>query len=117
MQGLENKVTVVAGGRKGIEKATVTRMTAEEIAVVVAELDREAVRDTVSEIRASDGRATAIETDVTDTDAAAETVEIAFEEYGKLDIGANNAAVIIPLGFFRSIHWNCRLSNTSRMTW
>jgi NAD(P)-dependent dehydrogenase (short-subunit alcohol dehydrogenase family) len=120
MQGLEDKVAVVTGGAKGIGKATATRLAAEGVAVVVADLDREAVRETVSEIRESGGQATAVEADVTDTEAVAAMVETALEEYGRLDIGINNAGIITPLVKLEDVesnHWQQLLSVNLTGVW
>ena len=95
MQGLDGQVGVVTGGAKGIGKATATRLAAEGVNVVVADLDREAANETASEIRASGGQATAVEADVTDANAVVAMVETALDEYGRLDIAVNNAGIIL----------------------
>lgn len=120
MQGLDGQVGVVTGGAKGIGKATATRLAAEGVNVVVADLDREAAKETASEIRASGGQVTAVEADVTDSEAVVAMVETALDEYGRLDIAVNNAGIITPLVKLEDAeanHWQQLLSVNLTGVW
>jgi citronellol/citronellal dehydrogenase len=98
---LHGRVAVVTGASRGIGKALALRLVAEGAAVVVAAKSEHSterlpgsIHDTVDEIRARNGRAIAVATDVRDEDAIRRMVERAVDEFGRLDILVNNAGAI-----------------------
>ena len=98
---LKGRVAVVTGASRGIGKALALRLAAEGAAVVVAAKSEEStgrlpgsIHETVSEIRARNGRAIAVPTDVRDEDAIRRMVARAADEFGRLDILVNNAGAI-----------------------
>lgn len=93
MNGINDRVAIVTGGGSGIGRATAARFAAEGARVVVSDVDVDGGEQTVSEIEADGGEAVFIEADVTDSDAAAETVETALDTFGGIDFAFNNAGI------------------------
>ncbi len=107
MGRLDGKVALISGGARGQGAAEAQLFTREGAKVVFGDIRDEEGKQVESEIRASGGDATYIHLDVTqDTDWVA-AVGIAVNQYGKLDILVNNAAIVI---------WK-RLEDTSEAEW
>jgi NAD(P)-dependent dehydrogenase (short-subunit alcohol dehydrogenase family) len=84
-------VALVAGASRGIG-ADVSRVFARAgYAVVLGARDAGALRRVVDEIENEGGRAVAATTDVGDVDSMRALVELALDEYGRLDAAFNNA--------------------------
>lgn len=90
---LEGKVAVVTGGGSGIGRATAQLMAQEGARVMVADLDAEAGRETARQIKASGGKAMAVETDITRADQVEALVGKTVAGFGALDILHNNAGI------------------------
>lgn len=88
---LEGKVAVITGAGGGIGRAGAVAFTGEGAAVVVAEIDAERGEETVRLAREIGGRATFVQTDVTQPEAVEAAVAAALREYGRLDVLYNNA--------------------------
>ncbi len=88
---LAGKVALVTGGARGIGLAIARRYVDEGARVVVADVDREALHAAVDEVLGERGRALYL--DVTDQAAVERGVASVHEEFGRLDILVNNAAV------------------------
>ena len=97
MAGLDNRIALVTGAARGLGEG-VARAFAREGAVVVCAdvLDAGPVADSLP---ASPGgaRGRAVELDVTDTAQVEATIAAVVEDYGSLDILANNAGVAQPI--------------------
>ena len=98
---LAGKVIVVTGGSKGIGEALVQRYAAEGAHVAILSRNVQEGRKVADGIRASGGKAIALECDIgkaTTRDAA--IIEI-HKTYGRVDVLVNNAGVytLSPLGF------------------
>ena len=99
---LEGKVAVVTGGSRGIGKQICLTFAQEGAAiVVVARTEKEGgklpgtIHQTASEIRASGGRALPMRTDITVDEDVERMVEHCLNEFGRIDILVNDAAVNI----------------------
>ena len=92
---LQNKVAVITGGASGMGRSTVMRFLEEGAKVVVADFNAENGADTLSEIseRGFADHARFIKTDVVREPDVAAALQMASEEFGKLDIVFNNAGV------------------------
>jgi NAD(P)-dependent dehydrogenase (short-subunit alcohol dehydrogenase family) len=90
---LKDKVAIITGAASGIGRATALKFAREGAKVVAADVQNEANEETVKSIRAEEGTATAIQTDVTDPRAISRMVQAALEAYGRLDILFNNAGI------------------------
>jgi 3-oxoacyl-[acyl-carrier protein] reductase len=91
MGTLEGKVALVSGSGRGIGRAIALKLAAEGARVVVNDLDREPCAQTVADIKASGGEATACQGSVTAPDFAERFISTAVDAYKGIDIIVNNA--------------------------
>ncbi|HEX4840908.1 MAG TPA: glucose 1-dehydrogenase [bacterium] len=94
---LRGRVAIVTGGGKGIGRAYSIGLAREGAAVVVADIDAEAARETAGEIIAQEGRATAVSVDVADERSVRAMCAQVGETYGGFNILVNNAALFAVL--------------------
>jgi sorbitol-6-phosphate 2-dehydrogenase len=105
---LLDQVAIVTGGAQGLGRAICLRLAAEGAHVVVADLKADESRATAEEIAAAtDRRALAVATDVTDEAQVAALVDGAVDEFGRLDILVANAGIVLsgPVEEFPVDHW------------
>lgn len=100
---LADRVAVVTGGGHGIGRAYARRLAEDGAAVVVAEIDADAGKQTAEQIVDAGGRALAVATDVSDAGSLAAMVDAATAEFGGIDILVNNAAVFASIPISRSM--------------
>jgi NAD(P)-dependent dehydrogenase (short-subunit alcohol dehydrogenase family) len=91
---LEGKVAVVTGAGRGLGRAYAHALAAAGAAVVVNDLDGEAVAETVAEIDEAGGRAVGVTAPVGPAETADRLVEIAVQSFGRLDIMVTNAGIL-----------------------
>lgn len=92
---INGKTAIITGGGSGIGRATAMRLAAEGAAVLAADLDEAAVRETVRLIESSGGRAAAVRVDVTDAEQSRYMMETALSTFGRFDILHNNAGIAV----------------------
>ena len=87
------RTAVVTGASSGIGETIAERFAAEGADVVVCSREQENVDPVAERIRQdeSEGRALAVECDVTDRDAVEALIDATVEEFGGLDVLVNNA--------------------------
>ena len=90
---LDGKVCVVTGGSLGIGSGTAKECAREGGRVVVLDIHVEGGERTVGEIREAGGSAIFVETDVSRANEVQEAVKRVLEEYGKIDVLVNAAAL------------------------
>ncbi|MEJ2207894.1 MAG: 3-oxoacyl-ACP reductase FabG [Anaerolineae bacterium] len=91
---LKDRVTLITGGAAGIGKATAERFLEEGATVVLCDVNEEAGRAAVEELRA---KAAGIEfqvVDVTDRQAVGAWVDGVVERHGRVDVLVNNAGIL-----------------------
>lgn len=98
MNGLSGKVAVVTGGAQGIGRATVDRLVAEGVRVVIADISDEHGKATEHELNAEAERVHYVNTDVSDEDAVIAMATAAAEKFGGIDLLVNCAATFIMRG-------------------
>jgi NAD(P)-dependent dehydrogenase (short-subunit alcohol dehydrogenase family) len=95
MKDLAGKTAVVTGGASGIGRAMVDRFTAEDMNVVVADIDRAAAEATAAELVGAGGRAVGVRTDVSRLDDIRALAEATVDSFGAVHLVCNNAGVVI----------------------
>lgn len=94
---LQGQVAIITGGGRGIGAAAAARLAAAGARLVLTARSEEEVEATAARLRQQGAQALAVPGDITDPDAAEEIVETALEQFDRVDILINNAAVIWPL--------------------
>ena len=90
---LDGKVALVTGAAAGIGQAAAAAFAREGARVVVADLNDERGRETVSVIEEDDGEALFVKVDVTREEEVAAMVSSALAHFGGLNCAFNNAGV------------------------
>jgi len=92
---LDGTVALVTGASSGIGEATARALAEHGAAVALVARRRDRLEALADEITQAGGRALVIEADVTDQAQAADAVERAVRELGRLDTVINNAGVML----------------------
>jgi NAD(P)-dependent dehydrogenase (short-subunit alcohol dehydrogenase family) len=110
MQSIKNLVTVITGGSSGIGRATALEFARQGGTLVLCAREREPLEEVAEECRVRGGRAIAIPADVTAEGEVQQLARLAVEEFGKIDVWINNAAVTmfgrfedLPAADFRQV--------------
>lgn len=121
---LQDSIAIVTGGGKGIGRHYAYGLAREGAAVIIAEIDGAAAEETAAAIRAEGGKALAVPTDVSDEESVRQLVARTIEEYGRIDVLVNNAAIFASIrytpGPFESIKvadWDRMFEVNVRGTW
>lgn len=97
---LQNKVAIVTGGGTGIGRATSLLLASRGVTVVVVySRSEEDAGDTVSQIRAAGGKATAHKTNVAINDEVVHMTNYVAHTHGRIDYLVNNAGITRQLPF------------------
>lgn len=90
---LENKVAFVTGGGQGIGRVTALTFAREGAHVAVADINLTTAEAVAAEIRAHDGKALAVQLNVSDSASVEEAIAKTVEWGGRLDALVNNAGI------------------------
>ncbi|MDD1967043.1 SDR family oxidoreductase [Pseudomonas putida] len=93
MKRFADKVVIVTGGGGGIGSAICQRFADEGARVVVTDMNKDAAQAVVNDITGKHGSAVAIAADIASGDACRDLVRQVFEQYGRIDVLANNAGI------------------------
>jgi NAD(P)-dependent dehydrogenase (short-subunit alcohol dehydrogenase family) len=91
------KVALVTGAGAGMGLDTARAFATSGAAVVLADVDEEALATATDELTAAGHRALGVTCDVADEDQVAGLVEGIAAEFGRLDMAYNNAGIMLPL--------------------
>jgi NAD(P)-dependent dehydrogenase (short-subunit alcohol dehydrogenase family) len=91
---LEGRVAVVTGGGSGIGEASAMRMAAHGAAVCVVDISEDNAVRVAAAITSQGGRALAIHADVSDEARWLAIIGRTVDEWGRLDVLHNNAALV-----------------------
>jgi NAD(P)-dependent dehydrogenase (short-subunit alcohol dehydrogenase family) len=94
---LNGKTAVVTGAASGIGSAVATRLAAEGMRVVLADIDASALDGAVQRLRDADRDVIGVPTDVSNRESVETLCSAAHEAYGKVHLLHNNAGVLGPL--------------------
>ena len=92
----ENQAALVTGAGSGMGLATARAFAEARAAVVLADINEDAVRSATEELVAAGHRAMAIHCNVADEAEVAAMIEHTVATFGHLDAAFNNAGVMIP---------------------
>ena len=116
MGKLDGKVAIVTGASRGIGKAVAIGFAREGARVAIAARTEEqlksglpgTINETMKEIKAVGGKALAIKTNVVDESEVQAMVQKVLNDWGRIDILVNNAAVAAPGPFVETTtkRWN-----------
>jgi NAD(P)-dependent dehydrogenase (short-subunit alcohol dehydrogenase family) len=90
---LKDKVVVITGAGSGIGKATAKLFGMHKAIVVVSDINLEHAEKVADDIRNDGGKASAIETDVTQFEQVEELIKTVINKHGSLDVMVNNAGI------------------------
>ena len=91
MKDFVGKVAVVTGATRGIGQAIAERCITEGMNVVLAAMDKRALRQSQERIKKLGGRAIAVPTDVSRPDRVEALLRETLQEYGAVHLLVNNA--------------------------
>ncbi len=94
----KGQVALVTGASSGMGLATARMFAEASAAVVLADLNEQAVRNASEALNDAGHQTIAITCDVTDEAQAAAMVARAVSEFGRLDMAYNNAGILGPMG-------------------
>ncbi len=90
---LKNKTGIITGSGRGIGKVTALIFAQEGANVIVSDINKEDVDQTVAEIISNGGEAIGVVVDVSKKDDIKKLIDEAVSKYGKIDILVNNAGI------------------------
>jgi NAD(P)-dependent dehydrogenase (short-subunit alcohol dehydrogenase family) len=90
---LEDKVALITGSGSGQGRAAAEAFAAHGASIAVIDIDDAGAHETVERIRAAGGAAIAVHADVSERAHCDKMVQAAVDQWGRLDVLYNNAAV------------------------
>ena len=90
---VKDKVVIVTGAGSGIGEATAKLFAQHQAKVVVSDINLVYAERVVAEIIEGDGKAIAVQTDVTQYEQVEMLIQKAVETFGQLDVLVNNAGI------------------------
>jgi 3-oxoacyl-[acyl-carrier protein] reductase len=87
-------VVVITGAGYGIGRAYALAMAEEGASVAAADIDMASAEDTVKKIQANGGKALALRTDVSSPESTLGMAKKTLEQFGRIDVLVNNAAIL-----------------------
>lgn len=120
MTDLTGRVAVVTGGSRGIGRAIALELGKRGAAVVVNyHSSPDAANEVVAAIEAAGGKASAVQADVSDFEAASALIKGAVDQFGGLDILVNNAGVTRDnvIMMMKEDDWDTVLNTNLKSAW
>ena len=98
MEELRGKTAVITGAASGIGRALALRCAAEEMNVVLADVEGDALRAATRSVNEQGGNAIGVRTDVSQPDALIELADRTLDAFGAVHLLCNNAGVFAAGG-------------------
>jgi len=119
---LKDKVAIVTGGGRGLGRAFALRFAEEGAKLFLPDISLERAEDAAKEIPSKGGEAAAMETDISDESATQKMAEEVMQQYGRVDILVNNAAIwyginVTPWDAWTVEEWDRIFAVNVRGTW
>lgn len=119
---LEDKVAIITGAGRGLGRAFALRYAEEGARLLLPDISLERAEGVAKEIRAKGGEAVAMETDISDEKATKRMAEKVIQQYGRVDILLNNAAIyyginVTPWDAWTVEEWDRIFGVNVRGTW
>ncbi len=95
METFKDKVAVVTGAASGIGRATATKLAEQGMKVVLADIEENALTDTVTSLNNMGHEVLGVPTDVSSWDAINHLAETTMKTFGSVNIVHNNAGVVV----------------------
>jgi meso-butanediol dehydrogenase/(S,S)-butanediol dehydrogenase/diacetyl reductase len=90
---LEDRIAVITGAGSGIGRATAVRFAGEGAGLVLTDMNRKALQETLGLVEREGGEAVARKADVSVEDEVKALMDFALENRGRIDILCNNAGI------------------------
>jgi 3-oxoacyl-[acyl-carrier protein] reductase len=90
---LKDKVAIVTGASRGMGKVFASKFIEEGAKLLLTTTSLERAQDTVKELKAKGGDVALMEADISHEDAGEKIAEKVMQQYGRVDILVNNAAI------------------------
>jgi NAD(P)-dependent dehydrogenase (short-subunit alcohol dehydrogenase family) len=105
---IQDRVALITGGASGIGKATARLFLAEGARVVISDINGDALKLAVEELRATSDQVSGVQGDVRSMDSAGEMVRAAVDRHGRLDILFCNAGItsVLPISELTEQEWD-----------
>jgi NAD(P)-dependent dehydrogenase (short-subunit alcohol dehydrogenase family) len=105
---IQDRVALITGGASGIGKATATLFLAEGARVVISDINADALKLAVEELRATSDQISGVQGDVRSMESAGEMVRAAVDRHGRLDILFCNAGItsVMPISELTEQEWD-----------
>ncbi len=93
MVNLKNKVAIVTGSARGIGKSIATSLLEKNAQVIIIDLDKSKIEQTVGELKKISKDVSGSVCDITDSSAVNKMVKQVYKKFGSIDILVNNAGI------------------------
>ena len=119
---LKDKVAIVTGAGRGMGKVFSLGFAEEGAKLLLPDINLEGAESVAQEIRAKDGKAVAMEADISKEEDTRKMAEEVIRQYGRVDILVNNAAVWYgvdprPWDAWTLEEWDQMFDVNARGTW